>query len=145
MENLFVENEKIAYIEVIGDPIYDTYGEDYAICIIYQVSQDIIMQHSIQNSTSTNPIKDGVLSTRMEICAQIQAHHVMVHGIESKSKDVTCLAGGWFVKTKGSTTMIGYMDQNNFFYICFLFIYLKIKDAKFYQWKRRKKFIKDHG
>ena len=140
MKNSFVESEETNYIEVIGDPVYDTYGEDYEICIKNQVSQDIVVQHGVQNSIPTNPRKDGVLLIRLEIFALIQAHHVMVDGIKSKS-----LVGGLFLKTKGLTAMIGYMDKNNMFYICFLFIYVKIKDVKFHQWKRIKILFEDHG
>ena len=93
----------------------------------------------VHNSNSTNSIQDSALVICMKNYALIQANHVVVDGIKSKSQVVTCLVGDWFVETKRSTTKIGYIDKNNLFYICLLFVYVKIKDAKFHQWKRKKK------
>lgn len=116
----FFQSEETVYIEITGDPVYDTYDDDYAHFIKYKVPQDVVVHEGVHNSNSNNSIQDSALVISMENYALIQANHVVVDSIKSKTQVVTCLVGDWFVETKGSTTMIGYVDKNNLFYICLL-------------------------
>ena len=83
MENLFVENEQIVYIEIIGDPVYDIYNEDNVSFINNQLSRDAFVDQSqimmviedVHEVSHFNLIKEEMSVRSMEIVELLSPYH----------------------------------------------------------------------
>ena len=138
MENLFVENEEISYIVIVGDPVYDIYKYDKINFINDQLSRDVVVNQSqtmisregVHVCNHHNHINNGVIMRSIES-----------QGIVYENKEIVDVLSHYLkehIKTK-----------LRWLVMCFANVVLKIKVMvrknyillfeEYYLWKSRKR------